>query len=376
MPNCPISMPPAWPKAGKIEWRDPKGKTFRVFFVEQSFGGQRLIDGMVFAQVALLLQRRIAMRKVLFSFLVFVLLLAGCAPISMAGSAGSSEEVMAYDMAFAPAAEPMANYEYDSGVSNAVPAQKRMVIENAELSIVVVDPQASMQSISAMAERLGGFVVSSNMFQTSTSSGKNVPEGSLTIRVPAEKLNEALAEIKTGIVELRNENRSGQDVTQEYTDMSSRLKNLENTERQLNSILQQAEKTEDVMLVFNQLNQIREQIEVIKGQMQYYEQSAALSSISIRLIAEETINPIEVGGWKPQGVIRDAAQALVDFLKGFFEFVVWLVIVFIPAGVLILLVLFVLWRLVRWLWHLLFRDGFKRAKPVAPPAEEEPTENQ
>ncbi|HAE59673.1 MAG TPA: hypothetical protein DCG54_09260, partial [Anaerolineae bacterium] len=153
--------------------------------------------------------------------------------------------------------------------------------------------------------------------------------------------------------------RSGQDVTQEYTDLSSRLKNLESTERQLNTILEDADKTEDVMLVFNQLTQIREQIELIKGQMQYYEQSAALSAISIRLIAEETVKPIEIGGWKPEGVVRDAVQTLVDFLKGFFEFVVWLVIVFLPAAILIILsvgsILFVLWRFVRWLWRLFFK---------------------
>ena len=126
----------------------------------------------------------------------------------------------------------------------------------------------------------------------------------------------------------------------------------------------------DVLQVFRELTQIREQIELIKGQMQYYEQSAALSSVSIRLIAEKTVQPLEIGGWKPQGVVRDAAQALVNFLQGFFEFVVWLVIVFLPAAILILgslgLVLFVVWRFARWLWRLLF----KGKKTMTPGVEE------
>ena len=190
----------------------------------------------------------------------------------------------------------------------------------------------------------------------------------MTIRVPSESLNQALDEIKADVVELQSESRSGQDVTQEYTDLSSRLKNLENTERQLTSIMEEARNTEDVLQVFNQLTQIREQIEVIKGQMKYYEQSAALSAISIRLVAEETIQPIEIGGWKPQGVVRDAVQTLVDFLQGFFEFIIWLVIVFLPAAILILgslgLALFVVWRFVRWLWRILFKG--RVVSPLTP----------
>jgi hypothetical protein len=322
------------------------------------------------------------MKKVLFGLIVLSLLLAGCgvsaAEPMFAGSGG-------YDMeAYAPAApaEPAQAYEekaaYDDSTVNSVPAQQRMVIENADLSIVVADPQSKMQAIATMAERLGGFVVSSKIQEINISGGGKAPEGSMTIRVPSEHLNAALAEIKEEIVELRSESRSGQDVTQEYTDLSSRLKNLESTERQLTAIMEKADETEDVLRVFNQLTQIREQIELIKGQMKYYEQSAALSAISIRLIAEKTLQPIEIGGWKPEGVVRDAVQALVDFLQGFFEFVVWLVIVFLPAAVLILgslgLILFVLWRFVRWLWRLLFKGRVKTAAPPAAPVAAEKTE--
>jgi hypothetical protein len=307
------------------------------------------------------------MKRIFAVLLMTVFLLGGCAgsPVSYA----PADDFYGYEMA-APAAPAEAVYEEkisldaSASVENSVPSQRRMVIENADLSIVVTDPQARMLAISAMSERLGGFVVSSNIYETHLSGGGKAPEGSMTIRIPAEKLNEALSEIKAGIVELQSETRTGQDVTQEYTDLASRLKNLESTERQLTAIMEDANKTEDVLQVFRELTQIREQIELIKGQMQYYEQSAALSSVSIRLIAEKTVQPIEIGGWKPQGVVRDAAQALVNFLQGFFEFVVWLVIVFLPAAILVLgsvgLVLFVVWRFVRWLWLLLFKGKGKK----------------
>lgn len=319
------------------------------------------------------------MKKLAIGLLLVVFVLSGCGAAELAGSGGNYDESYAYEMEM-PAAAPAEPYYEDGGVydavANALPeSQQRMVIENADMSIVVVEPQSKMDAIAAMAERMGGFVVSSNLYETSLGNGRKAPEGSMTIRVPSENLNQALEEIKGDIVELQSEARSGQDVTQEYTDLSSRLKNLESTERQLNIIMQQASDTEDVLQVFNQLTQIREQIEVIKGQMKYYEQSAALSAISIRLIAEETIQPIEIGGWKPQGVVRDAVQTLVDFLQGFFEFVIWLVIVFLPAAILVLgsvgLALFILWRFVSWLWRLLFKGKIKPAPKSAPEPQEE-----
>jgi hypothetical protein len=92
-------------------------------------------------------------------------------------------------------------------------------------------------------------------------------------------------------------------VTSEYTDLESRLGNLEAAEEQLTRIMESAVKTEDVLNVYNQLVQTREQIEVIKGQMKYYEQSAAMSAVSVELIPNEAVQPLSIGGWQPVGVV-------------------------------------------------------------------------
>jgi hypothetical protein len=216
-----------------------------------------------------------------------------------------------------------------------------------------------------MAQTMGGFVVSSNLYQTTTSDGTPVPEGSIVIRVPADKLEQALKQIKADVVEVQNETRSGQDVTQEYVDLKSRLKNLEAAEAQLTKIMEEAKKTEDVLNVFNQLVATREQIELIKGQMQYYEQSAAYSAITARLMAEETVKPIQVGGWKPQGVVRDAIQSLINFLQDFVDFLIWSILYYLPMLLLIGLVIV----LPIWLVYLAARAirRTKRGKTPAPP---------
>jgi hypothetical protein len=217
---------------------------------------------------------------------------------------------------------------------------ERMVIKNADIAIVTVDPAQSMMDIGKMADNMGGYVVESNLYQQTLSSGTQVPYASITVRVPAEKLDQALSQIKDGAIEVENENISGQDVTSQYTDLQSQLRNLESAEAQLQEIMEEANKTEDVLNIFNQLVIVREQIEVIKGQMQYYEQAAALSKISVSITADEAVQPIQVGGWQPSGVAKDAIEALIEALQFIATAAIWTALCVLPIGLLIGLPLF------------------------------------
>jgi hypothetical protein len=182
---------------------------------------------------------------------------------------------------------------------------------------------------------MGGFVVSSNLYQSYTSDNVQVPEAQVTIRVPVEKLEDALNQIKKDVVEVQTETRSGQDVTAEYVDLQSRLKNLEAAEAQLSDILKTTTNTEDVVSIFNQLVSYREQIEVIKGQIKYYDEAAALSGINVRIVAEQTVKPLVIGKWEPKGVALEAVQDLINFLKGFVNFLIRFVIYILPVLILI-----------------------------------------
>lgn len=268
--------------------------------------------------------------------------------LSSVGGAPMSEPYYDYAVAPAPTAgfmdaleAPVAEYSPESGGSNTtiqdgsrgLVAVERIVIQNADVAIVVADVEARMKDIQVMAQEMGGFVVSSNLYQNYTSNYIEVPEGQVVIRVPSEKLEEALEQIKKDVVEVQNEARSGQDVTAEYVDLKSRLKNLEDAEKQLSKILENATETEDVVNIFNQLAYYREQIEVVKGQIKYYDEAAALSAITIRIIAEETIQPIEIGGWEPKGVARDAIQDLIFFYQEFANFLIRFFLKILPQWI-------------------------------------------
>ena len=319
------------------------------------------------------------MKRTLFVMMIAAVLLAACGTPALAPAEPSYVEQPAMGIgggdsgyveeSYAPEAPlpqgTMPAYDKSNGGNVDAAARERLVIRNADLSIVVKDPETSMTSISKLAEEMGGFVVSSNLYQTYTNSGLPVPEASIVIRVPAEKLNDALEKIKADAVEVQSENQSGQDVTSEYVDLESQLKNLEAAERQLTEIMSKAEKTEDVLNVFNQLTSIRGQIESIKGQMKYFEESAALSAVTVRLVAEETVQPIEVLGWKPQGTLRNAVQNLIYFWQDFVDFLIWFVVNFLPK----LLTIGAVFVLPIWLIVRAIRNANRNRKAAQTPKE-------
>ncbi|MEK6573244.1 MAG: DUF4349 domain-containing protein, partial [Chloroflexota bacterium] len=271
------------------------------------------------------------MKRSLFAIIIAAIVLVGCAQLKVNDGEAAPRELDFADASGGVAAPSIAVEmpAADSGVAYAPEAQMaqdtvangfasgdRLVIMNASLSIVVDDPASTVDAITQLTKGMGGFVVSLNTYETYYGpESKPAQQASLTIRVPSEKLDEALRQIKGMAVEVKSENMSGQDVTAEYTDLKSRLTNLEAAEKQLQSIMEEATKTEDVLAVYNQLVYTREQIEVIKGQMKYYEESATFSAITLDIIPNIVTQPIEVGGWHPEGAAKQAIEDTVRFLQ-------------------------------------------------------------
>lgn len=226
---------------------------------------------------------------------------------------------------------------------------ERLVIKNASLTLVVEDPSVSMNAIGQMAEEMGGFIVNADVYKQELESGLQVPRASIQIRIPAERLNEALDRIKSeSSQDPQSESINSQDVTSEYVDLQSRLKNLEAAEAQLTEIMGSANKTEDVLAVYNELVEVRGEIEVIKGQIKYYEQSAAFSAVQVELLADEAVQPLSIGAWQPQGVAKEAVQALINTFKFLANMLIWIIIFLLP----VLLVLYVVFFLpLSFLWR-------------------------
>lgn len=290
------------------------------------------------------------LKKLALPFLILAILLTACSPAARSEPLIYTDEALVQPPSERAVEEAGATYAYEqeaaavtSGEASDSSAADRLVIKNASLSIAVQNPVENLNNIIRLADEMGGFVVSSNLYNTTLANGAEVPQANITIRVPANRLDEALQRIKTGAGRVLSENISGQDVTREYTDLQSRLRNLEEAEAQLQTIMDEARRTEDVINVFNQLTYYREQIEIVKGQIQYYEQAAAFSAISVEIIADAAVQPITIAGWQPEGVAREALQALVNTLQDIATALIWLGLYVLPVVLLALIPFRLLW---------------------------------
>jgi len=311
------------------------------------------------------------MKRYLIATIAILALLTGCGAAAtsevMVGEKNFASSMDSIEMEMPAAPEAMMDSEARSTFGSSVEAaqQERLVIKNADLSITVDDPQEKIASITALASSLGGHVVTSNIYQSYANNGVRVPEGSITIRVPSESLDSALKQIKADVAEVDSENVSGEDVTDQYVDLQSRLKAKKAAEEKMLEIMDQAKDTEDVLAVYSQLQIIQSDIEVLTGQINYYERSAAMSSISVRVIATEKSEPIEIGGWKLGETASKAVQNLINYLQGFVQFLISFIIFILP----VLLTLFLPFYLVFiGIWAIVRR---RRAKKAAKEVKEE-----
>jgi len=250
---------------------------------------------------------------------------------------------------------------------------QRLVIRNANLDLVVQDPAKAADDITQLAESLGGFVVEANVDTRLSPDGVPLPYGSITVRVPAKQFDSAVSQIVGMAEKVNSKVVSGQDVTEEYVDLQARLKNLEATEAQLQRIMNEAVSTEDVLAVYQELSRVRGEIEQVKGRMKYLQTAAAMSSISVSLTPSAAVRPVNIGGWEPVGVARDAVLMLMRTLRGIANIVIWLLIYFVPT-LLVLGLVFVYptWWVGRWVYRRWWKPSPPKAQ--APSKQGESTE--
>ena len=156
-------------------------------------------------------------------------------------------------------------------------AQQRIIVRTVDMGIVVEDVTAAIESATTIARDLGGWLVGSDH------SLKH--HGSVSLRVPAGSLDDAIDRLRALALEVDHEVTNSVDVTDEYVDLKSRTRNLEATETALLALFDRAERVEDALDVQRELTHVQEQMEVIQGRIAYLEQTSAFSllNISIRL---------------------------------------------------------------------------------------------
>jgi len=207
-----------------------------------------------------------------------------------------------------------------SGAGVLPPAEERMIVRSGEMSLVVEDVVDARDEIADLAVRFDGYVVSSRI-----SGEEQDKRGRISIRVPDDKFEPALAELRDLAVRVTSESTSSRDVTEEYIDLKSRLKNAEATESQYLALLEKA-KVEETIRIYELLHQVRREIEQIKGQMQYLERTASMSLITVHLKPAATAKPLVRAGWSTLEALKSAVRGLVIAGQWLGTTAIWLII--------------------------------------------------
>jgi hypothetical protein len=155
---------------------------------------------------------------------------------------------------------------------------ERMIIRNGSMQLVVKDVSEALKQITDLAGAYGGFVVNSSIQESQSRL-----YGNISFRVESKRFNEALAALRLLAEDVKSENTSGEDVTEEYTDLDAKLRNLQAAEAQLLELMKKAGTVTEILGVQKELVSTRGEIEQIKGRMQYLEQSADLALIQVGL---------------------------------------------------------------------------------------------
>jgi hypothetical protein len=175
--------------------------------------------------------------------------------------------------------QPMADQESKvSSNGTSVPMIARVV----SLSIVVKDFAASRSSLDAILARHRGYSA-----QLSVSTPQNAARSlQAYLRIPAPELSASVGDIKR-LGRVENESQSGEEVTQQHTDLVARLKNSRDTEQRFREILEQhTGNVGEVLQVEEGIARVRGDIERMEAEQKALEHRVDFAAIELQLIEE------------------------------------------------------------------------------------------
>lgn len=217
------------------------------------------------------------------------------------------------------------------------------VIKTGSVDMTSENVSETVTAISSLSEAKGGYV------QSSSTNNDEIDRtfSYVTIRVPVSTFEETMSEIKTFGAHINSESVSGEDVTEQYTDINARLTAAKAQEAQYLIILESAETVGEVLAVEEHLASVRADIESFQGQINYLESRTDLATISVTISEETTATTGTNGKFDP---IRDAnsALALVILLgQHALSAAIWILIVGAAIGIPVAMIFGMYWLVAR-----------------------------
>lgn len=257
------------------------------------------------------------MLSVAFLLLVF----AGCQRSSESRFIGSGEAdgvVQMEDMEAAPASQQTVLTSATVSASSSPPAQQvePKLIKTADVGMEVEDYAEARQEVSRVAEQHEAYVAAEQERR-----GPNRIDNTLMLRVPSAQFDALL----DGLVEIAEHvdyrTVNVRDVTEEFVDVSARLRARHAVEARYLDLLNQAQTVEDLLRVERSLQTVREEIESAEGRLNYLNDRISFSTVNVNLyeIAEDGVLA------SAPGFFGKAADAFANGWDGVVIFVLMLI---------------------------------------------------
>jgi hypothetical protein len=214
-----------------------------------------------------------------------------------------------------------------------------MIIRTAQLTVEVTTMEQALAEARAIAARSGGFVSSSNT-RVERVNDQDRTVADLTLQVRSDVADAALSDLRK-LGKVTTETSGSQDVTEEYVDLDSNLRNLQASESAILKLMDKATRIEDVLSLQRELTNVRGQIERIQGRKRFLERRSDMATItlSLRLPPVEGSRPLGTGAWDPISVAQRGWQASLALLRGAADLVIvvaafsWWLVPFVALGV-------------------------------------------
>lgn len=181
----------------------------------------------------------------------------------------------------------------------------RKVILTGNLALNVNDVAGAFDQASRLVRASGGYVEKSSYLASDQAVAQKA--ATLTLRVPADQYDAVLGQLR-GLqgAKVASEGSQSTEVTEQYTDLQSRLRNLQATEQSYLKLLDQAKSVGDILTVNDRLDSVRAQIEQIQGRLNVYDHAIDLATINL------TLSPITPGKSASTGGPKPVTQAFAD----------------------------------------------------------------
>lgn len=172
--------------------------------------------------------------------------------------------------------------EQSEQTQNAPAAIERKIIRNADLELEAAAPSDAQAKITTIVEAKGGFVIASNQSSSDVKTTER-DKVSMTVRVPADKFNESLDEIRKTAARTISETVKGQDVTEEFIDIEARIKSQKALEAQFLEIMKRSNTVDEALSIQREIADVRGEIEKVEGRKQFLQNQSSLSTIEIKI---------------------------------------------------------------------------------------------